>query len=62
MTLALGGFGAAALATATAKAKTRLELSRADITRRLLVAHVPAHREILSRALCALDEQIAHLR
>jgi hypothetical protein len=42
--------------------RRRLELSRADVTRRLLVAHVPAHREILARALSALDEQIAHLR
>jgi hypothetical protein len=42
--------------------RRRLELSRADVTRRLGVANAPAHREILSRALSALDEQIAQLR
>jgi len=39
-----------------------LELSRADVKRRLVVAHAPAHREILARALGALDAEIASMR
>jgi len=42
--------------------KRRLELSRADVQRRLGAAHAPAHRQILERALRALDEEIASLR
>jgi hypothetical protein len=42
--------------------KRRLELSRADVQRRLLTAHAPAHRQMLERALRALDEEIASLR
>ena len=42
--------------------KRRLELSRADVKRRLAVARADAHREMLERALRALDEEIAHLR
>ena len=41
--------------------RRRLELSRADVERRLERAHVDAHREILRRALSALDEEIATL-
>ena len=42
--------------------KRRLELSRADVVRRLALARVDAHREILERALRALDDEIASLR
>ena len=42
--------------------KRRLELSRADVKRRLAVARADAHREMLERALRALDEEIAQLR
>jgi len=40
----------------------RLELSRADVVRRLAAARATAHREMLERALRALDEEIASLR
>ena len=39
----------------------RLELSRADVQTRLKTAQVKAHREMLQRALDALDEEIASL-
>jgi hypothetical protein len=39
----------------------RLELSRADVRTRLKTAQVEAHREMLQRALEALDEEIASL-
>lgn len=39
----------------------RLELSRADVQTRLKTAQVKAHREMLQRALAALDEEIASL-
>jgi hypothetical protein len=42
--------------------KRRLELSRADVVRRLQAARVDAHRQMLERALRALDEEIAQLR
>jgi hypothetical protein len=42
--------------------KRRLELSRADVKRRLTVARVDAHRQMLERALRALDDEIASLR
>ena len=42
--------------------KRLLELSRADVKRRLALARADAHREMLQRALRALDEEIAHLR
>lgn len=42
--------------------KRRLELSRADVKRRLALARADAHREMLERALRALDEEIARLR
>ena len=41
--------------------KRRLELSRADVKRRLAQARVDAHRQMLERALRALDEEIASL-
>jgi hypothetical protein len=40
----------------------RLELSRADVVRRLAAAHAEAHRQMLERALRALDEEIASLQ
>jgi len=42
----------------TAK-RRRLELARADILKRLETAHAPAHREMLERALAALDAELA---
>jgi hypothetical protein len=42
--------------------KRRLELSRADIKRRLGLARADAHRQMLERALRALDDEIASLR
>jgi hypothetical protein len=42
--------------------KRRLELSRADVKRRLTLARVDAHRQMLERALRALDDEIASLR
>jgi len=41
--------------------RRRLELSRADVERRLATAQVEAHKEMLRRALSALDEEIASL-
>jgi hypothetical protein len=41
--------------------RRRLELSRADVERRLATAQAEAHREILRRALEALDQEIASL-
>ena len=41
--------------------RRRLELSRADVERRLGTAQAEAHKEILRRALSALDEEIASL-
>jgi len=38
-----------------------LELSRADVRHRLEHAQAPAHREMLQRALQALDAEIARL-
>jgi hypothetical protein len=40
----------------------RLELSRADVQRRLETATADAHKEMLRRALEAVDEEIASLR
>lgn len=39
----------------------QLELSRADVLRRLAEARIEGHREMLRRALEALDEEIASL-
>ena len=41
--------------------RRRLELSRADILRRLGLARIEAHRKMLERALAALDQQLAEL-
>jgi hypothetical protein len=41
--------------------KTGLELARADVERRLATASVPAHRQMLERALRALADDIASL-
>ena len=41
--------------------KRQLELSRCDVVRRLSVATAEPHREMLRRALDALDTQIAAL-
>lgn len=41
--------------------RKQLELSRADVLRRLASARVDAHRQMLERALRALDEEIASL-
>jgi hypothetical protein len=41
--------------------RRRLELSRADVQRRLETAQAEGHREILKRALSALEEEIAAL-
>lgn len=41
--------------------RRRLELSRADVQKRLETATADGHREILQRALAALDEEIASL-
>ncbi len=42
--------------------RRRLELSRADVQRRLEAAQAKPHREMLRRALDALDEEILSLR
>jgi len=42
--------------------RRRLELSRADIQHRLELAQAKPHREMLSRALAALDKEIASIR
>jgi hypothetical protein len=42
--------------------KRRLELSLADVKRRLGLARADAHRQMLERALRALDDEIASLR
>ena len=44
-----------------ASRKRRLALARADVARRLATASVPAHRQMLERALRALDHDIASL-
>ena len=41
--------------------RRRLEMSVVDIKRRLGLAHAEAHRQILERALRALDDEIASL-
>jgi hypothetical protein len=42
--------------------RRKLELSRKDVERRLEAARAEPHREMLRRALAALDEEIASLR
>jgi len=46
---------------ALAARKRRLELARADVERRLATASVPAHRQMLERALRALADDIRSL-
>ncbi len=41
--------------------RRRLELSRVDVQRRLDIAQAKGHREMLERALSALDKEIASL-
>ena len=41
--------------------RRRLELARVDIERRLAAAVAPAHRQMLERALRALDDELAAL-
>jgi len=41
--------------------RRRLELSRADVARHLADAHAAAHRQMLERALRALDDELASL-
>jgi hypothetical protein len=41
--------------------KRKLELSRADVVRHLAEAHAAAHRQVLERALRALDDELASL-
>jgi len=41
--------------------RRRLELSRADVQRRLATAQAEPHKEMLRRALAALDEEIESL-
>jgi hypothetical protein len=41
--------------------RRKLELSRSDVQRRLMSAHAEAHREILQRALDALEAELASL-
>jgi hypothetical protein len=47
--------------TAQLARRRRLEMSVVDIKRRLGVAHADAHRQMLERALRALDDEIASL-
>ena len=47
--------------TAMLARRRRLEMSLVDIKRRLGVAHADANRQILERALRALDDEIASL-
>jgi hypothetical protein len=41
--------------------RRRLELARIDVTHQLERAHVEAHREMLQRALRALDQELDRL-
>jgi hypothetical protein len=41
--------------------RRRLELARTDVTRQLEHAHAEAHREVLQRALRALDQELERL-
>jgi len=47
--------------TAQLARRRRLEMSVVDIKRRLGLAHADAHRQMLERALRALDDEIASL-
>ncbi|HXB53303.1 MAG TPA: hypothetical protein VN461_00845 [Vicinamibacteria bacterium] len=41
--------------------RRRLELSRADVLRQMSAARAEGHREMLKRALAALDKELASL-
>jgi hypothetical protein len=41
--------------------RRKLELARADVVHRLASAHAASHREMLERALAALDTELAGL-
>jgi len=41
--------------------RRKLELARADVMHRLETAHAAGHREILERALAAVDAELAGL-
>jgi hypothetical protein len=56
------GRGQALLDPARLARKRGLELSRADVLRRLAAAQALPHRQMLERALRALDEEIAALQ
>jgi hypothetical protein len=47
--------------TALLARRRRLEMSVVDVKRRLAAAHAAAHRQMLERALRALDDEIASL-
>jgi hypothetical protein len=51
----------AASDTALLARRRRLEMSVVDVKRRLAAAHAAAHRQMLERALRALDDEIASL-
>jgi hypothetical protein len=53
--------GTAADQTRAARLR-QLELARADIERRLTVAEAPAHRQMLERALSALQDDLRALQ
>jgi hypothetical protein len=48
--------------TARATRRRGLELSRADVVTRLASARAEGHKEMLRRALAALDKELASLR
>ena len=41
--------------------RRKLELARADVLHRLEQAHAPAHRQMLERALAAVEQELATL-
>jgi hypothetical protein len=55
-----GGEGEPADAAVVLK-RRKLELARADVLHQLGAAHVEAHKEMLRRALAALDKDLAAL-
>jgi hypothetical protein len=50
-----------AIDTARLVRQRQLELARADVERRLKLAVAPAHRQMLERALRALNDDVAAL-
>ena len=47
--------------SALAAKRRTLELGQVDVRRRLEAAQAPAHREMLKRALAALEDELAKL-